>query len=616
MDSFVCRSATVLIFAAISVGVTLAQSPPALDWRRVGNTVVDLSLASPAGGPVDRVWYSSDGQRVFARTASGRIWQTSDFESWQAAADVEPPERKLESGAPDGAVAIANGLRASRLYAAGRFAYRSDDGGLNWTNLTRNGGTSIIGGALRDAATSPRNPDEVIVAGTNGLWRSLDGGDSWTGLNEGFPNLPVQRILFASAADNSVHIVVSDSEFAWHPGEGSAWRPTQSAILAAESQLKSEAATRLGVNITAIAVSGAFIYAGSADGALLVSRDGGGNWAASGAVAGIGRVDRIVADSRESNTAVASTQSALRAKVLRTTTGGVFWEDLTGNLPASVKVRGVTFDRASNAVYAATDRGIYFTYADSGAVSWTLLRAGAATDVALDPGANQLYVAMEEAGIFAALAPHRMRDPRVVSAADRVARAAAPGSLLSVIGARVQSARIGDQNAPVLAASDVESQIQVPFNTAGTNVQLAAQTSQGNRQVGLTVLPTSPSIFVDPDGVALVMNADTGLVLDPAAPARSGARLQVLATGLGQVAPEWPTGLAAPVENAPKVVAPVRAFLDREPLEVTRATLAPGYVGMYLVEVRVPAIVNRGTAEFYIEAQNQPSNRIRIYLEP
>ena len=49
---------------------------------------------------------------------------------------------------------------------------------------------------------------------------------------------------------------------------------------------------------------------------------------------------------------------------------------------------------------------------------------------------------------------------------------------------------------------------------------------------------------------------------------------------------------------------------------MTRATLAPGYIGMYLVEVRLPAIVNRGTAEFYIQAQDQPSNRIRIYLEP
>ena len=88
-----------------------------------------------------------------------------------------------------------------------------------------------------------------------------------------------------------------------------------------------------------------------------------------------------------------------------------------------------------------------------------------------------------------------------MSAADRVARAAAPGSLLSFIGARVRSARIGDRNAPVLAASEMESQIQVPFDAAGTNVQLAAQTSAGSRQLGLTLLPVSPSIFVDPDGV-------------------------------------------------------------------------------------------------------------------
>jgi uncharacterized protein (TIGR03437 family) len=294
----------------------------------------------------------------------------------------------------------------------------------------------------------------------------------------------------------------------------------------------------------------------------------------------------------------------------------VFWEDLSSNLPAGAVVRGATLDRASTAIYAATDRGVFFGYADSGAPVWTLLRSGSATDVALDSNGNQLFVAFDDSGVFGLLAPHRLRDPRVVSAADRAARAAAPGSLLSVIGARVSGARIGERIAPVLAASDTESQIQVPFDVTGASVQLAASTPAGARQFGLTLLPASPSIFVDPDGVPLVMNADTGLVLDPKTPARSGARLQILATGLGRVQPEWPTGLAAPIENAPKVVAPIRAYLEREAVEVTRATLAPGYIGMYLIEVQLPALINRGTAELYIEAQDQQSNRIRIYLEP
>jgi len=52
------------------------------------------------------------------------------------------------------------------------------------------------------------------------------------------------------------------------------------------------------------------------------------------------------------------------------------------------------------------------------------------------------------------------------------------------------------------------------------------------------------------------------------------------------------------------------------PVQVTRATLAPGYVGMYLVEIEVPNIVNYGPAELYIETDGQPSNRVRVYIEP
>jgi uncharacterized protein (TIGR03437 family) len=358
-------------------------------------------------------------------------------------------------------------------------------------------------------------------------------------------------------------------------------------------------------------------YAGGVDGRLYFSADNGANWGTSGFVAAAGRVDRISIDRDEPNAAIAITQSRNRGRVLRTGTGGVFWEDLTGNLPAGLIVRGAAVNRASSAVYVATERGVYFAYTDAGGPpAWTQLRPGVATDVAVDVTGNQLFVAFEDAGLFAALAPHRFRDPQVVSAADRIARAAAPGSLLSVIGARVQTATIGNRNAPVLAATDIESQIQVPFDAPRGAVQLATATASGNRRIDLTLLPASPSIFVDREGAPLVLNADTGLVLEPSTPARSGARLQILATGLGQVQPEWPTGLAAPLENAPVVVTTVTAYLDREPLEVTRATLAPGYIGMYLVEVKMPALVNRGTAELYIEAQGHPSNRIRIFLEP
>jgi uncharacterized protein (TIGR03437 family) len=60
----------------------------------------------------------------------------------------------------------------------------------------------------------------------------------------------------------------------------------------------------------------------------------------------------------------------------------------------------------------------------------------------------------------------------------------------------------------------------------------------------------------------------------------------------------------------------VRAYLDREPTEVSRAVLAPGYIGFYLIEIQLPRIVNAGPAELYIEAEGQASNRVRLYIEP
>jgi uncharacterized protein (TIGR03437 family) len=123
-------------------------------------------------------------------------------------------------------------------------------------------------------------------------------------------------------------------------------------------------------------------------------------------------------------------------------------------------------------------------------------------------------------------------------------------------------------------------------------------------------------VFVHSDGTPLVLDADSGVLLDAMNMAHSNSRLQILATGLGQVRPDWPSGVPGPVQSSPQVVAPVRVYLDRAPVAVTRAVLAPGYVGLYLVEVQLPAIVNFGPAELYVESEGHESNRVRVWIEP
>ena len=312
------------------------------------------------------------------------------------------------------------------------------------------------------------------------------------------------------------------------------------------------------------------------------------------------------------------------AHVLRTTNSGGFWDDLTSNLP-DVPAHGVTAVRSAGAVYVATDKGVFFAAADlenagPAAVTWTpisgRLPAAPATDVKLDANGDQLYAALEGYGVYATAAPHRLRTLRLVNAADFSTRAAAPGSLISVVGGRVNAANAGPLSFPVLAASEAESQIQVPFEASAANFSLALDTGKGRFTLGLPVQAVSPAIFVNRDGSPMILDGDSGLVLDGRNAAHSGARLQILATGLGKVRPDWPTGMAAPLENPPVVAATVKAYLDHIPVQVTSAALAPGYVGFYLIEVQLPVLVNAGPAELYIAADGQESNRVQVVLEP
>ena len=617
----------------------------------MGNSAIESALPSAATGPVDRVWYSLDGLNLFAKTASGRVFRTSDFEKWQLVTDsqatppahgdaqAEPavqgtPEVEFKLATPSGSSAAAG-----RLYGIGNDVYRSDDGGVRWVNLTSYKGDCLLGPGLRAVTVSPVDADDVVVASDSGVWRSLDGGVSWIGLNQFLPNLPAVHLLGLPSGTRGVRLELASvaREVEWAPGEKSAWKPMDAADVEREQNLKDALSQVLKRPVTAIAAAEDYIYAGDSEGRLQVSADAGVSWGAAfrtaelGKPAEQGKVEGIWVDPDDPRVAVAvlgarsslAAGSAKPAYVLRTMNGGSFWDDITANLPEAAAAHGVAADRASGAIYAATDAGLFYTTTDLGSAGrptvWSSLSehlpAAAATDVKLDDGGNQLFAVLDGYGVYTTIAPHRLRDARIVNAADYSARPTAPGALLSVLGARVESARSEDVAAPVLDSTDTASQIQVPFEAKGNTVSLSLEAASGPLTFGVPLKSASPAIFVDPEGTPLIMDAQSGVLLDAGKPAHASSRIQVLATGLGQVNPDWPTGLAAPLKDPPRVTAAVHAYLDGSPVEVTQATLAPGYVGFYLIEIQMPRIANTGAAELYLEAEGQQSNRVRLYVE-
>jgi uncharacterized protein (TIGR03437 family) len=573
---------------AVTMPLALAQIDSAqtdIGWKRVAGTTIEEGLAGPASGPVRAVWYAGGTGKLLAQTASGRIFETNDFVHWRL--------NTIDS-LPSAQSAQSIGLRLSAAATA-----------------------SLPGGGYNGLAQSSANAQEISAANAVGVWRSLDGGLSWSGLNEELPNLTVRKLADRRTAVLADGTLIEDRAGAWTTLAGSD----------PELALRARFASLAHAEVSAAAQAGSTAYAGTADGRLLASLDSGATWNEAPQIAGASRategITRIWLDAERPAVALA----AAGAQLLRTVNGGLFWDDVTGALPGT-QIHGIAADRSAGVVYLATDRGVLqgsVSLNDAGpaAAGWKSisrdLPAATAWDVRLNAD-NTLTVVLDGYGVFEAPAPHRSRSVRVVNGADMSDRAAAPGSLISVLNASVIAATPSQLNGgaaswPVIASSSRSSQLQVPFEAAPGGFSLALQGAGEQWTVPVTVKNAAPAIFVDAEGSPLILDAASGLVVDPGIAVHAGSTVQVLATGLGRVTPDWPTGVAAPLDSPPAVMAPVTAFLDGSPVPVTRATLAPGYIGYYVVELQIPAIVNRGTAELRIVMNGEESNRVKLYLE-
>jgi uncharacterized protein (TIGR03437 family) len=625
-------SAATLLAPGI-VAQTAVTTQVKTDWRRIGTLTLAEGLASPSsGGAVERVLFLDDG-RLQAALPGGHVWQTADGENWTPAETMPAAERTTSAFRLPEAGAI---LRESRggpavLFAGGSQLWRSEDSGRTWSNLTQTRGgreSSVLGAPVNDLAVDPGNPDRIAVAAASGVWVSLDGGLSWQGWNDGLPAFRVTRILAAPAGGRGVQVLLQGQSAAkaveWAPGFRLGWLPASSSD--PEEALKVAFAESLHTKLSAAAEGSGAYYAGSEDGRLWSSLDGGALWRPATLAAGSGPVLRIVSDPQDGRFALAALAGANGAggkgpRVLRTLDGGANWDDLTSDLPDG-QVQGLAFDRSTGAVYAATSQGVFLSYqglrVPEPPARWTPLRGlpdAPATDVRLDEAGVRVLAAVDGYGVYESPATHRTRQPLLLRAADYASGAAAPGALLTIVGSGVDRVTVNSLPGVVLSSNSIESQIQVPFEASGDSLQVtASRTGASSLSFGMPLRQVAPAILTDGDGFPVIIDADSGLQIDALNPVRPGARLQILATGLGRVRPDWPAGMAAPAEHPPEVVAAPRVLLDGVPVKVVRSVLAPGYVGFYLVEFDAPEFLDSGAAEVVIESGGQTSNTVRVYM--
>jgi len=257
---------------------------------------------------------------------------------------------------------------------------RSTDAGAHWTQIPKPAGVTIV----RRIATSPDfTNDGTVIFGSagQGMWRSIDGGDSYSQLQGGLPaGLFTSSIDFSPdyATDRTLFISTANLGVYRSTDNGRTWTPASTGLI--------------NLDVRCFAISPAFAadataYAGTAGDGLFVTHDAGLSWApanaglpeTSGPSAGPLIIESIVL-----SPAFATDGTALLATlndgVFRTVDGCRSWEPAGAGLPRdSVRTLEISPDFVHDRRVLAGTYGWTYETTDAGA-SWSRLPGGLRVD--------------------------------------------------------------------------------------------------------------------------------------------------------------------------------------------------------------------------------------------
>ena len=196
----------------------------------------------------------------------------------------------------------------------------------------------------------------------------------------------------------------------------------------------------------------------------------------------------------------------------------------------------------------------------------------------------------------------------VKNAASFEVGAAAPGSIVSIFGSGLGSSTakanayplplnlagttvaVNGRPAPLYFVSAAQINAQIPFETAAGNATLMV--NSGGAAAGaasLTIQNSAPGLFTLTGGHAAVLNQD-GSVNGATQPASAGDIVAAYLTGLGAVDNAVATGQMALSAPLSRVIAGVGATIGGQMAQISFAGLAPGFAGLYQVNITVPPL--------------------------
>jgi len=215
-------------------------------------------------------------------------------------------------------------------------------------------------------------------------------------------------------------------------------------------------------------------------------------------------------------------------------------------------------------------------------------------------------------------------------------QAVAPGSIASAFGTYAVSSNAGatslplsgslgglslqfanGEQAPLFYVSSTQVNFQVPWDQSTTTLAAIVNGQTSTAQT-VNILPYAPGIFTvfntnnqgSPEGVAL---DSSYRAVNSSNPAIAGEYILIYCTGLGAVNDPPPAGSPALSNPVSQTTTPATVTIGGVGVTPSFAGLAPGYVGLYQVNVQVPADAATGSeVTLSISIGGETSNTVTI----